>query len=137
MAAKKTKTKKPQGRKVRSLRHWKQQFDPSAVFIWRRATVWEGESFEPGDLIPEKICQQMGRNKLRRFWESSWIELAEFDEPQNIAASGLDPAVALARLDGEGDGDEGQVEEPAEPEQQLELPLEARNTERLRLVRQE
>ena len=59
---------------IRKIRHWKQRFDPNAALICRRLMVWDGVSYEPGDVIPEGLAAN--KAKLRRFWESQWIELA-------------------------------------------------------------
>jgi len=82
MAARKSKGVKPTGRKVRLLRHWKQQFDRNAKFMWRRPCTWGTTEFMPGDLVTDEVAGEMGPNKLRRFWEASYIELAEFEEPE-------------------------------------------------------
>lgn len=74
-------------RQVRKLRHWKQRFNENACFIWRRPTVFMGVPYNPGDKIPEELEQN--KTKLRRFWESGRIELAEFDEP-NVATGQVD-----------------------------------------------
>jgi hypothetical protein len=66
----------------RRLRHWKQQFDPNAQFIWRRSTLFNCVQFEAGDVLPDDVILKMGVNKLRRLWQSSRIELHEFDAPQ-------------------------------------------------------
>lgn len=66
-------------RPVRSLRHWKQRFDPGAQFIWRRAVIWNGEKVKLGSPVPQALLDQP--TKLRRFWESSTIELAQFEAP--------------------------------------------------------
>jgi len=86
MAARKSKAKgqKPASRKIRSLRHWKQQYDKNAAFVWRKSTTWNGVEFSPGDLVPAEIIAEMGPTKQRRFWESQFIELAEFEEPENV-----------------------------------------------------
>ena len=64
---------------VRRLRHWKQRFKPGAKFIWRTCTIYAGKKYLPGDTIPKDLD---GRpTKLRRFWESRRIELAEFGVP--------------------------------------------------------
>ena len=39
---------------------------------------WGGKTYRPGDRIPEELAAN--KAKLRRFWESGWIELAEFTE---------------------------------------------------------
>lgn len=67
---------------IRKLRHWKQQFDKNAAFIWRRRMLYRGTITVPGTPIPEFLANN--RTKLRRFWESQVIELAEFDAP-NVA----------------------------------------------------
>ena len=69
-------------RAVRILRHWKQRFDKGARMRWRRQTTWSQElQFEAGEEIPPEIIKQMGATKLRRFWESHFIELYEFEDP--------------------------------------------------------
>ncbi len=66
-------------RKVRVLRHWKQRFHKDAEFIWRRPVTYAGESCAPGDPIPDALATN--KAKLRRFWESGTIELAQFEDP--------------------------------------------------------
>ncbi len=66
-------------RKVRILRHWKQRFHKDAEFIWRRSVIYAGESCKPGDPIPDILADN--KTKLRRFWESGTIELAQFEDP--------------------------------------------------------
>ncbi len=66
-------------KKVRTLRHWKQRFHKDAEFIWRRSVTYGGESYGPGDPIPDTLMAN--KAKLRRFWESGTIELAQFEEP--------------------------------------------------------
>ena len=78
------------GSAIRKLRHWKQRFAADAVFVCRRRMEWGGETYEPGDRIPEELA--VHKAKLRRFWESGWIELAEFDAP-NVATGQVEPAV--------------------------------------------
>lgn len=72
----------PLTNKVRTIRHWKQQFDKGARFVWRKPTKWDGNtSFEAGSEVPKGLLPP---TKLRRFWEAGRIELAEFDEPKNV-----------------------------------------------------
>ena len=65
--------------RVRRLRHWKQRFDPGVQFIWRRAVRWHGKLVKTGDKIPKALAEHP--TKLRRFWESGVIELANFEAP--------------------------------------------------------
>ena len=65
-------------RKVRTLRHWKQRFDKNAEFVWRRPLVYAGRAYRPGDSIPSDLGKN--KTKLRRFWESKTIELAQFED---------------------------------------------------------
>ena len=67
---------------IHKFRHWKQRYDPNASFICRRRLQWGGLKYEPGDPTPDGLAANKG--KLRRFWESGWIELAEFEAP-NVA----------------------------------------------------
>lgn len=69
-------------KQVRKLRHWKQRWDKNADFVWTRYTVYAGERCEPGNPIPDDLRAKP--TKLRRFWESGRIELAEFEAP-NVA----------------------------------------------------
>jgi hypothetical protein len=66
-------------RRIRKLRHWKQRFDKNARFVWSKSTTYGNKRYRPGDDIPEDLAEK--HTKLRRFWESHRIELAEFDEP--------------------------------------------------------
>lgn len=66
-------------KQIRKLRHWKQRFDRNAEFVFRRRKIWGAKTYEPGDPIPPELNDNP--TKLRRFWESGTIELAEFDEP--------------------------------------------------------
>ena len=84
---------------VRRLRHWKQRFKENAKFIWRTRTVYAGRECQPGDTIPKDL--EGKPTKLRRFWESRRIELAEFEVPNVVT---------------------GQVEKPAAPVPDLDLP---------------
>lgn len=69
-------------RRVRTLRHWKQRFDRNARMVWRKRTTWSQElQFEAGEEIPPEIIKQIGPAKLRRFWESHFIELQGFEDP--------------------------------------------------------
>jgi hypothetical protein len=84
-------------RKVRKLRHWKQRWNKNAAFVWRKRIKYAGELTEPGSPIPEDL--QKAPTKLRRFWESQTIELAEFEEPdvatgQPHQAKAAEPAKA-------------------------------------------
>lgn len=71
-------------------RHWKQQFQADAGFVFRRAITWttpeRSARFEPGTELPEWVRESMGRAKLRRWWESHYIELAKFEDPQQARA---------------------------------------------------
>lgn len=77
----------PKPKVIRKLRHWKQRFDKNAAFIWRRRMLYRGTLTIPGTPIPELLANN--RTKLRRFWESKVIELAEFDAP-NVATGVVD-----------------------------------------------
>ncbi len=67
---------------IRKLRHWKQQYQKNARFVWRKATRWpnehgKGDTLYPaGSFVPVWVQATMGA-KLRRFWESNRIELYE------------------------------------------------------------
>lgn len=65
-------------RSPRRLRHWKQRYNKNAKFIWSRDVVYSGQEFEAGDVIPDGLVTPI---KLRRLWESRWIQLADFDAP--------------------------------------------------------
>lgn len=85
-------------RAIRKLRHWRQQFEPNAAFIWRRPGLWadwrppsvvEGRAtIAPGEIIPPELAEN--RRKLETLWEAGRIELAEFDEPPRIGIDGSD-----------------------------------------------
>lgn len=73
-------------KRVRKLRHWKQQFDKNAKFIWRKPVLYGASHAVVGDAIPEDLFNN--KHKLRNFWEAQVIELSLFEEPKNI----LNPA---------------------------------------------
>ena len=64
---------------VTKVRNWRQRFDPSVDFIFRRSTEWGGTKYEVGDVIPDDL--KGNKKKLLLFWESRRIELARFDQP--------------------------------------------------------
>ncbi len=66
---------------VRRLRHWKQRYDPNAAFVWRKSTTYRATIYPAGSIVPDEIIEDMGRVKLRRFWEAGRIELSEFEAP--------------------------------------------------------
>jgi len=82
MAARKSKGVKPTGRKVRNLRHWKQQFNADAAFIARKRLNLSCGVIEPGEILPQEAIDDMGRTKLKRFWAAKRIELAQFEPTQ-------------------------------------------------------
>ncbi len=73
--------KKPR-KQIRLLRHWKQRFDKNAAFIFRRPLQYGPKRYQPGDPIPTEL--EDNPTKLRRFWESKVIELAEFEDPDVV-----------------------------------------------------
>jgi hypothetical protein len=83
MAARKSTASKPSVRKVRNLRHWKQQYDANAKFVARKTLKLIGGTLYAGDVLPQEVVDGMGRSKLKRFWQSRYIELAEFEAPQS------------------------------------------------------
>lgn len=95
-------------RVVRKLRHWKQRWNKNAEFVWRRRMKYAGEIVEPGDPIPQHLKDNPA--KLRRFWESHAIELAEFDEPKNVL-TGRSPEEAEDQTEDESDETEDEDEE--------------------------
>lgn len=74
---------------IRKVRHWKQRYDANAAFICRRRMMWGDRTYEPGDPIPEGLAAN--KAKLRRFWESRWIELAEFQAPDVATGQPAEP----------------------------------------------
>lgn len=74
---------------VRKLRHWKQRYDPNAKFICRRPMFWKGRRYERGEPIPDDLYEM--KAKLRRFWESHAIEIAEFEAPDVALGRAKEP----------------------------------------------
>ena len=104
--------------KIRTLRHWKQRFNKNSKFVWRRAKVFAGIQYAIGDDLPEDVAM----TKLRRFWESGVIELAEFQAP-NVATGLVDED--LEPVDDEDpDESEGDESEDDEPE---DVPVETKS----------
>ena len=88
-------------REIRKVRHWKQKWDPDAPMIWRRRVLWGDRYYEPGEPVPDDLAAN--RKKLRRFWESSWIERADFVPPDELRRQA---AEAEAEAAGAADSDE-------------------------------
>lgn len=93
--------------RVRRLRHWKQRFNRDAKFVWRVRTVYAGREYWPGDTIPKDLEDRP--TKLRRFWESRRIELAEFEAPdvatgqaERVRSLGLDLPEGVTVVRGKG-----------------------------------
>ena len=88
--------------RIRKVRHWKQRFDPAAAFVCRRRIVWGAEIYERGDLIPDQLAGN--KVKLRRFWDSGFIELWEENpEPEPDVKAGEEsqaPRERKAKRDG-------------------------------------
>jgi len=84
---------------IRKLRHWKQRFLPNAAFCWRKNAQWprydangqfvESVDFPAGSALPRWVLEQMPGAKLERFWESGFIELLQFEEP-DVASGQLE-----------------------------------------------
>lgn len=75
----------PTPRRVGKFRHWRQRFREDAAFIWRKNLTYAGgHEIQVGDLVDvEKL--EISRRKLRRLWESNYIELAHFELPLGSA----------------------------------------------------
>ncbi len=68
-------------RVIRPKRHWKQRFIAAGPFVFRRPMTIDGESFQRGDRMPERVRCKLPGQKLRRFWITESIELADFERP--------------------------------------------------------
>jgi hypothetical protein len=90
---------------VRKLRHWKQHWPhgrdavQGAVFVWRKATAWPNPEkpeklirFPAGAIVPDWVQEAMGPAKLRRWWESQRIELAEVGDAKAVQAAAATPS---------------------------------------------
>ena len=64
--------------RVRKYRHWRQRFNPDAAFVLRRPLLIFGEPFPRGHRLSDEQVLAIGRTKIRRWWESKAIELADF-----------------------------------------------------------
>ena len=101
-------------RSPRRLRHWKQKYDKNAKFIWSRDVVYSGQDFVAGDIIPDGLVSP---TKLRRLWESKWIQLADFDAPDVLTGTvGEYQKVEETEPEDEKDQGEDQKVEETEPE---------------------
>lgn len=86
----------PTPRRVGKFRHWRQRFREDAAFIWRKNLLYAGgHEIKVGDLVDiEKLG--ISRRKLRRLWESNYIELAHFEVPLGSAVLPQDVRDAAA-----------------------------------------
>lgn len=113
---------------IRKLRHWKQQYNKDAAFVWRKDVTWHGKKIKRGTKVSKTILEEMGGAKLRRMWESHTIELFEFqptvmeraepasfsfEQPESTEEEGTEeeaPAEGSDESEGESaeeEGDEG------------------------------
>ena len=65
-------------KKLRTLRHWKQQFNENSDFMFRRHSLLWGVEYQRGDDIPDEL--RTHKFKLKRFWEAKRIEIVEYEE---------------------------------------------------------
>jgi RTX calcium-binding nonapeptide repeat (4 copies) len=92
-------------KRIRKLRHWKQRYDPTAKFVWRRSVTWDGEPMVIGAEIPASLAEN--RTRLRRFWASNIIELLAFDEPDVVTGRVPEPVVPVVDGDDTVAGQDG------------------------------
>ena len=119
---------KPAPRQIRKLRHWKQRFNKNAKFIWRKRMRWAGDTYTvPGELVPEDFP----KTKLYAFWEAGAIELAEFEEPTNVATGRAqdDPSL-FERVINRIKGENPELTEPEVQEQPDSRRTRRRRTKR-------
>lgn len=102
-------------RKVRTLRHWKQQFSQNAAFVWRKSITFGGKQTVPGER-----AEGIKPTKLRAFWEAGMIELAEFEEPRDVLEGRNHPEDEAPEGDQDetpdASDDDGDDTDDAEPE---------------------
>lgn len=84
-------------RKVRKLRHWKQQYDKNAKFVWRKSILYGNGYTKIGGPISKELFEN--KHRLRNFWEAGVIELALFEEPQDILRPANRPPPILTTLE--------------------------------------
>jgi len=71
-----------------ALRHWKQRFDPKARFIYtkrRKFSLSPTGYMVPGEVMPEWVQAKLGVYRLRMWWRSGWIALADWEAPRPTA----------------------------------------------------
>lgn len=61
---------------TRIVRHWKQQFDPNARFIFIRPMQLEGRVAQAGEEVPEGLLSPL---KLKVWWRAHMIALRDWD----------------------------------------------------------
>ncbi len=76
------------------MRHWKQRFDPGAQLIFRKRMklgMCGVDVVSFGDPVTEDMKQQLGRHRLKMWWEAQMIQIADegtcFDGPSNDFAN--------------------------------------------------
>jgi hypothetical protein len=86
---------------VSKVRHWKQRFRPEGPFRWRRLTLYDGETYRPGEPVAADL---LSRVKARRFWRSGRIEMADFLAPDIATGSTPAPPSEFPRVEAKGGG---------------------------------
>lgn len=78
-------------------RHWKQRWDPSASYVFRRRLRMDGGSHPkfvmPGDPVTPEIIAKLGMVRVKRWWEAQTIERADFDPTVRGGVAKVKPAV--------------------------------------------
>ena len=62
----------------KTLRNWRDRFNPDATFVWRRVVKWAGERTEVGALVPTGLIEN--KKKLCNFFEGNYIEIVHADD---------------------------------------------------------
>ena len=56
-------------------RHWKEQMDPAASYVWRKCLTCGGKQVQAGDPVDVSLFTPL---RLRKLWDAGWIQLAGF-----------------------------------------------------------
>lgn len=63
-------------------RHWRERFDPKAVFVWSKDTTWKGVVMKAGEAVTIPI----GQHKLLMLWRANLIQRADLSRDGRVYA---------------------------------------------------
>ena len=61
----------------RRIRHWKQRYEATAEMVFKKSLLINGKEVKVGDKLSTEFKNQLGMHRLKMWWLSGAIEMAE------------------------------------------------------------